>query len=82
MDTPVLLVPGLCLLGNIINLKLSQSSRKFIDITLAVSRKCIASTWKVDFHLSIAKSEMSNCIPLEKITYAPKNGYDVFFKIW
>lgn len=48
MDTPIPLDPELCLLGNVTNLKLSQSSRKFIVIALAVSTKCTALTWRSD----------------------------------
>ncbi len=84
MDTPIPLDPGLCLLRNVSNLKLSQNSRKFIDIAFTVSRKCIALTWKSDSSLSILKwiSEMRTCLPLEKITYSKRNKYDIFLKIW
>lgn len=64
--------------------KLSQSSRKFIEIALAVSIKYIALTWKSDSILYISKwvSEMMTCLPLEKITYVMRNKYDDFLKLW
>ena len=82
--TPIPLDPGLCLLGNTTNFKLSQSSRKLIDIAFTVSRKCVALTWKSDSSLSISKwiSEMMTCLPFEKITYVMRNRYDTFLKIW
>ncbi len=84
MDTPIPLDPELCLPGNVTNLNLNQSSRKFIDIALAVSSKCIALTWKSDSPLSISKwiSEMMICVRLEKINYVLKNRSDAFLKIW
>ena len=53
METPIPLDPGL--LGNVTNLKLTQSSRKFCDIAFTFSRKCIALTWKSNSSLSISK---------------------------
>lgn len=80
--------PRLLLLGDVEGirpqLKLNKYQKEFIKISLAVAKKSIAVTWKSDSYLSMDRwnNEISNCIPLEKITYNLRNKYDTFLNIW
>ncbi len=85
--------PELCLLGVFPSIRgsLTNSQLKFMEIALCVASRphimqCgqYIETWKSDSALLIARwtSEMSSCIPLEKISYCLRKQYDTFLKIW
>lgn len=78
--------PELCLLGNFMKIDkpLNKLQLKFVEIALALARKCVAATWKSDSPLPITKwyLEMNSCIPLEKITYNLRKRYSTFIRIW
>lgn len=78
--------PQICLLGNFTtsNAHLRNLQKKFLTVALCIARKCIAIPWKSDSHLPIARwlYEMKTCIPLESITYALRNEYNILLKIW
>ena len=70
--------------GSELKSKLNKYQIEFLKIALAVAKKTIAVSWKLDSPLSIErwKSEIVSCIPLEKITYNLRNKYDTFRRIW
>ena len=80
--------PILFLLSDIERMKLSNKLNKyqivFLKIALAVAKKAIAASWKLDACLTIERwnNEILSCIPLEKITYNLRNKYETFTRIW
>lgn len=63
---------------------LNRFQTHFLEMALAVARKCITVSWKSDSPLFITKwyLEMNRLMPLEKITYSLRKGYHTFIKIW
>ncbi len=76
--------PRLILLGDTSILPVRGNKIKFIRIALTIASKCIALKWKSE-HLppsSLWLSELTSCIPNEKIMYNLKQRPDKFEGIW
>lgn len=76
--------PRLALLGDTTILPVQGNKIRFIRIALATANKCIALKWK-DEHPpppSLWLSELTSCIPNERIMYNLRQRPNVFEGIW
>ena len=66
------------------DLQLSSLNRKIVILCSLLAKHCIAVTWKSTETPTVSHwlKSLSNCLALEKLTYASKGKMKMFFKVW
>ena len=66
------------------DLQLSSLNRKIVILCSLLAKHCIAVTWKSTETPTVSHwlKSLSNCLALEKLTYASKGKMKMFLKVW
>lgn len=84
VETPLDITPTLYLFGTELDKTLDTTCRKRIILMSYIAKKCILLNWKQQRppSFNLFKQILNETLRLEQCTYALKNKWDAFRKIW
>lgn len=84
VKTPLDITPTLYLFGTELDKTLDTTCRKRIILMSYIAKKCISLNWKQQRppSFNLFKQILNETLRLEQHTYALKNKWDAFRKIW